>query len=104
MAILASPQRMKQNAEFDRKRVLSRLDKLSQAAEARVQFSAAIRAYELIGKEHGMFVERSQIVGYNDPNNWSDEVLDAKIAAAKAKLEREKAGAQPWALTSLGVN
>jgi hypothetical protein len=93
-----------QNAEFDRRRVLSRLDKLSQAAEARGQFSAAIRAEELIGKEYGMFVDRTQMVGADDPELWSDEVLDAKIAAARAKLEREKAGAPPGALTSQEVN
>jgi len=93
-----------QQAEFDRKRVLSSLDRLSQAAEARGQFSAAIRVEELIGKEHGMFVDRTQMVGADDPNNWSDEVLDAKIAEAKAKLEREKASGQPPALTSMEVN
>jgi len=84
--------------------VLNRLDKLSQAAEARGQFSAAIRATELIGKEFAMFVDRTQMVGYDDPEQWPDEVLNAKIAAAKAKLEREKAGELPGAFTSQEVN
>jgi hypothetical protein len=90
--------------QFDRARVLDRLDELSRKAEARGQLSAAIRSEELIGKESGMFIDRTQIVGYDDPEKWPDEVLDAKIAAAKAKLEREKAGAQPGALTSHEVN
>ncbi|HEV1288450.1 MAG TPA: hypothetical protein VNU44_24200 [Bryobacteraceae bacterium] len=90
--------------QFDRARVLDRLDDLSRKAEERGQFSAAIRAEELIGKEHGMFVDQSKILYDDDPEHWSDEKLDAKIAAAEAKLEREKAGAQPRALTSQEVN
>jgi hypothetical protein len=44
---------------FDQKRVLNRLDVLSRKAEECGQISAAVRCEELIGKQRGMFVERS---------------------------------------------
>ena len=47
---------------FDHARLLARLDALSREAERAGQFSAAIRAVELIGWARGLFVERTQEV------------------------------------------
>ena len=44
---------------FDQKRVLNRLDVLSRKAEECGQISAAVRCEELIGKQRGMFVDRT---------------------------------------------
>ena len=78
---------------FDHKRVLHRLDVLSHKAEELKQIAAAIRAEELIGKERGMFIDRTD----NMNRNMSiEELLDAQpkdeleAALARAKAERQR--------------
>jgi hypothetical protein len=64
-----------EEVEFDQKRVLNRLDILSRKAEELGQISAAARCEELIGKERGMFVDRSdRTLRWNgDPATLTDE-------------------------------
>jgi hypothetical protein len=63
---------------FDHERVLARLDALSREAERAGQFSAAIRAEELIGRARGIFVDRVQ-------NNDID--FDNLTTSQQAKLQ-----------------
>src|SRR5437016_2943881 len=64
-----------EDVEFDQKRVLNRRDVLSRKAEALGQISAAAKCEELIGKERGMFVDRSgHTFQFNaDPSTWPEE-------------------------------
>ena len=64
-----------EEVEFDQKRVLNRLDVLSRKAEALGQISAAAKCEELIGKERGMFVDRSDhTFRFNgDPSTLTEE-------------------------------
>ncbi len=47
---------------FEQKRVLNRLDALTRKAEELGQTSAAARCEELIGKQRGMFADRSALL------------------------------------------
>jgi len=61
---------------FDQKRVLSRLDVLSRKAEDLGQISAAAKCEELIGKQRGMFVDRSaHTFQWDDITKLSDDQL-----------------------------
>jgi hypothetical protein len=55
-------------AAISRARVLQRLTQLGMLAEASEQWSPAIRAEELIGKELGMFKDSVQVSGEIDNN------------------------------------
>jgi len=61
---------------FDQKRVLNRLDVLSRKAEELGQISAAARCEELIGKQRGMFVDRSALLWETDPDKMTPDQLD----------------------------
>jgi len=61
---------------FDQKRVLNRLDILSRKAEELGQISAAARCEELIGKQRGMFVDRTALQWDLDPSKMTIEQLD----------------------------
>jgi len=76
---------------FDQKRVLQRLDVLSRKAEELKQISAAVRCEELIGKERGMFVERS-LRTVRSVGDMTVEELEALVSEAEAyqKQKREK--------------
>jgi hypothetical protein len=70
--------------------VLSRLDVLGRKAEELKQISAAVRCEELIGKERGMFVERSeQVKKIRSVRDMDLEEIEALIteAADHAKLK-----------------
>ena len=58
--IAKSTENAVEKLHIDRERVLNRLDVLSRQAEAKGNFSAAVRAEELIGKALGMFIDRSE--------------------------------------------
>jgi hypothetical protein len=89
--ILASAaQSVAAEVAFDQKRVLSRLDVLGRKAEELKQISAAVRCEELIGKERGMFVERSeQVKKIRSVRDMEVEEIEALIAEAEqhAKLK-----------------
>jgi phage terminase small subunit len=89
--ILASAaQSVAAEVAFDQKRVLSRLDVLGRKAEELKQISAAVRCEELIGKERGMFVERSeQVTKIRSVKDMEMEEIEALIAEAEqhAKLK-----------------
>jgi phage terminase small subunit len=75
---------------FDQQRVLSRLDVLGRKAEELKQISAAVRCEELIGKERGMFVERSeQVKKIRSIRDMDVEELETLVAEAEqhAKLK-----------------
>jgi len=57
-----------EKASVDQARVILRLQQLSMAAEEGRQFSAAIRAEELLGKQIGMFKDSVQLSGEVDNN------------------------------------
>jgi hypothetical protein len=95
---------------FDQKRVLSRLDVLGRKAEELGQISAAVRCEELIGKQRGMFVDRSDHTFKFDLDlaQMNDQQLEAwkeanialaaghdpvRIAELRKQLESEAAGA-----------
>jgi hypothetical protein len=82
--------------------VLSRLDVLGRKAEELEQISAAVKCEELIGKERGMFVERSeQVKKIRSVRDMDVEELEALVAEAEqhAKLrdtqEAERKFSQP---------
>jgi hypothetical protein len=50
------------DVRFDRQRVLERLNELSRGAQAAKQWTAAVRAEELIGRASGIFVDTTQLV------------------------------------------
>jgi hypothetical protein len=64
---------------LNRERVLQRLSELSHEAQQTGHYSAAARCEELIGKEIGMFVDRSALLWEIDPDKMTPEQLD-KIA------------------------
>jgi len=71
---------------FDRARVLARLDELSRKAEAEGNFSAAIRAEELIGRNRGMFIDRTEHF------TWSgrlEDLDDAQLEAYRQSVARQ---------------
>jgi hypothetical protein len=61
---------------LNRERVLHRLSKLSNEAQQTGHYSAAARCEELIGKEIGMFVDRSALLWEMDPDKMTPEQLD----------------------------
>ncbi len=61
---------------LNRERVLQRLSQLSYEAQQTGHYSAAARCEELIGKEMGMFVDRSALLMDLDPAKLTPEVLD----------------------------
>lgn len=73
-----------QKAAVDRARVLARLDELSREAQAKEQFTAAIRAEELLGKELGMFRDRLDVTGSVD--------IAAMILAGRARVQKINGG------------
>jgi hypothetical protein len=83
--ILASAaQSVAAEVAFDQKRVLSRLDVLGRKAEELKQISAAVRCEELIGKERGMFVERSeQVTKIRSVKDMEMEEIEALITEAE---------------------
>jgi hypothetical protein len=89
--ILASAaQTVAAEVAFDQQRVLSRLDVLGRKAEELKQISAAVRCEELIGKERGMFVERSeQVKKIRSIRDMDVEELETLVAEAEqhAKLK-----------------
>lgn len=87
---------------LNRERVLQRLSQLSYEAQQTGHYSAAARCEELIGKEIGMFVDRSALLWEIDPNKLTLRQLDviaehliqrvvgddpAVIAETKSRLE-----------------
>ncbi len=87
---------------LNRERVLQRLSQLSYEAQQTGHYSAAARCEELIGKEIGMFVDRSASLWEIDPNKLTLRQLDviaehliqrvvgddpAVIAETKSRLE-----------------
>jgi hypothetical protein len=62
-------------------------------AKASGDIGPANRAVELIGKELGMFVDRSEIKATRI-EDLTDEMLDAMIAAAKAEEEQQSGEVQ----------
>jgi hypothetical protein len=61
---------------LNRERVLQRLSQLSYEAQQMRHYSAAARCEELIGKEIGMFVDRSALLWEIDPDKLTPEQLD----------------------------
>ena len=57
--VVAEINRLTRKHDISAERVLTRLDNLSMGAEAEGEYSAAIKAEELLGKSLGMWVERS---------------------------------------------
>jgi hypothetical protein len=74
---------------FDQKRVLNRLDVLSRRAEELGQISAAVRCEELIGKQRGMFLDRTALQWDLDPSKLTFEQLEVITEALIAKAEKE---------------
>ncbi len=65
---------------LNRERVLHRLSELSREAQAKGQYSAAAKCEELIGREIGMFIHRSEhVVWDGDINKLTDSQLDMMI-------------------------
>ena len=78
-----------QASAFNRMGVLHRLDLLSRKAEEAGQFSAAARCQELIGKELGMFVDRSeQKHTIKRLEDIPHEVLEEAIRRGEEKLRQ----------------
>jgi phage terminase small subunit len=88
-----------QESVLNRTRVLHRLDHLSRKAEEARQFSAAGRCEELLGKELGMFVERSeQQQPIKRLEDVPQEVLEEAIRRGEERLrqiEAEKLAPDP---------
>jgi hypothetical protein len=61
---------------LNRERVLNRLSRLSHEAQQKGQYSATTRCEELIGKEIGMFVDRTALQWNLDPSKMSVQQLD----------------------------
>jgi phage terminase small subunit len=99
--ILASvAQSVAAEVAFDQKRVLSRLDVLGRKAEELKQISAAVRCEELIGKERGMFVERSeQVTKIRSVKDMEIEEIEALIAEAEQHAKMK--GAQESEIQSI---
>ena len=92
---------------LNRERVLQRLSQLSNEAQQTGHYSAAARCEELIGKEIGMFVDRSALLWDIDPDKMTPEMLDkitehliqkalagkpeAMVAEARRRLEAGEA-------------
>jgi hypothetical protein len=87
-------------AEFNRTRVLNRLDVLSRQAQAAGQFSAAARCEELIGRaEGGMFVDRTDsTVKWNGDLSGLDSGQLAKLTQALEQIafRDDPAGLEEW--------
>jgi phage terminase small subunit len=64
---------------LERADVLAMLMQERELARERGQLSAAIRATELIGRELGMFVERSEVGAPGDFRRMSDQELHAQV-------------------------
>lgn len=57
---------------INRERVISRLDELSRASQAEGNYSAAIRAEELLGRHLGLFLDRTEHINWDgDPRKLS---------------------------------
>jgi len=74
---------------LNRERVLHRLSQLSHEAQQKGYYSAAARCEELIGKEIGMFVDRTAFLWDIDPSQWSDAQVEI---IAEALLKKAAAG------------
>lgn len=70
--------------EINAERVLTRLDNLSIGAEREGNYSAAVKAEELLGKSLGMWVERSMSLTVD----VTEAHLDALRALANRDVER----------------
>jgi phage terminase small subunit len=88
-----------QESVLSRTRVLNRLDHLSRKAENAGQLSVAARCEELLGKELGMFVERSeQQQTIKRLEDVPQEVLEEAIRRGEERLrqiEAEKLARDP---------
>ena len=91
---------------FDQKRVLNRLDVLSRKAEELGQISAAARCEELIGKQRGMFVDRSALLWETDPDKMTPDQLDviADHLLSRALGGNQRAVAEAQRLIEAGEN
>jgi hypothetical protein len=91
---------------FDQKRVLNRLDVLSRKAEELGQISAAARCEELIGKQRGMFVDRSALLWETDPDKMTPDQLDviADHLLSRAFGGNQRAVAEAQRLIEAGEN
>jgi hypothetical protein len=106
----AAAQSAAEEVAFDQKRVLNRLEVLSRKAEELGQISAPARCEELIGKQRGMFVDRSahtfQWSGLVE--NLSDEQLETLhvqfLAIAATAKQKQLAEAQTIDATAAEVN
>jgi hypothetical protein len=79
MSSLASKSSSSINCEaviLNRERVLQWLSQLSYEAQQMRHYSAAARCEELMGKEIGMFVDRSALLWEIDPDKMTPEQLD----------------------------
>jgi hypothetical protein len=74
---------------LNRERVLNRLSQLSHEAQQTGHYSAAARCEELIGKEIGMFVDRSTLLWETDPDRMTPDQLDC---IAERLLQKALAG------------
>ena len=93
-----------QESVLNRTRVLHRLDHLSRKAEAAGQLSAAARCEELIGKELGMFVDRSeQQQTIKRVEDIPTEVLEDAIRRGEEKLRQIEAAKLAEASTDTQV-
>ncbi len=80
---------------LDRNRTLSRLNQSIDRALSDSNYQAAIKGLELLGKELGMFIDRSeQLVWDGDPAKLTDGQLDTlirKFEVLKATAEQPNA-------------
>ena len=83
-------------AVLTRKWVLNELMDNVRRAKDQDEITPANRALELLGKELGMFVDRSEVKAMRI-EDLTDEMLDAMIAAAKAEeaAAKQEEGSEP---------
>lgn len=88
---------------FDKERVLARLDLIGRKAEEAGQFAAATRCEELIGKERGMFVERTdnRFRWDGDPRSLDAKQLATLMAALEATAFGQDTTARDQALEEI---
>ena len=76
-----------QHVESDINEVIADLDKTFQVALEEKNFTAAVRAKEIIGKLIGAFSVSANAEGNDDLQNISDEVLETLIKNLQEKLQ-----------------
>jgi phage terminase small subunit len=82
--VLKRQEALRRRTETSAEKVIEDLKRLAAQAEAREEFTAAIRAVELLGKHLGMFVDRTKIsVEYE---SMTDEQLEQQRAALLLKI------------------